>query len=65
MHLTYYDVFCIILVAMFCFICDVFLIVYFLFVVQLCRFTDLRSAVVLGGDRLEDQFASMHGNPDM
>lgn len=35
------------------------------FTKELGRFTGLKAAVVLGGDRLEDQFAALHGNPDI
>lgn len=35
------------------------------FTKELGRFTGLKAAVVLGGDRMEDQFAALHGNPDI
>ena len=38
-------------------------IVYFC--LQLGRYTNLRAEVILGGDRMEDQFAAIHENPDI
>ncbi|RDD43326.1 ATP-dependent RNA helicase DDX54 [Trichoplax sp. H2] len=35
------------------------------FVKELGRFTDLKTALVLGGDRMDDQFAAIHENPDI
>ncbi|KAI0241744.1 ATP-dependent RNA helicase DDX54 [Lamellibrachia satsuma] len=35
------------------------------FTKELGRFTRLKSAVILGGDRMEDQFAAIHENPDI
>uniref|UniRef100_A0A1X7TF89 RNA helicase n=2 Tax=Amphimedon queenslandica TaxID=400682 RepID=A0A1X7TF89_AMPQE len=35
------------------------------FTKELGRFTGLRAAVILGGDRIEDQFSTMHENPDI
>lgn len=35
------------------------------FVKDLGRFTDLKAAVVLGGDSMDDQFSALHGNPDI
>ncbi|CAH3019017.1 unnamed protein product [Porites evermanni] len=35
------------------------------FTKELGKFTGLKAAVVLGGDRMEDQFAALHGNPDI
>ncbi|XP_070534203.1 ATP-dependent RNA helicase DDX54-like [Ptychodera flava] len=35
------------------------------FTKELGKYTNLRSAVVLGGDRMEDQFAALHENPDI
>ena len=32
---------------------------------QLGRFTDLRPTLVLGGDKMDDQFLALHRNPDM
>ena len=32
---------------------------------QLGRFTDLRIACILGGDRMEDQFSALHESPDI
>lgn len=32
---------------------------------QLGKFTDVRSALLLGGDSMEEQFTALHGNPDM
>ncbi|XP_053381877.1 ATP-dependent RNA helicase DDX54-like [Mercenaria mercenaria] len=32
---------------------------------KLGKYTGLRAAVVLGGDRMEDQFAALHSNPDI
>lgn len=35
------------------------------FIKELGKFTGLKAAVVLGGDSMEDQFAAIHGNPDV
>lgn len=35
------------------------------FVKELGKFTNLRSAVVLGGDAMESQFSALHSNPDL
>ena len=35
------------------------------FVRELGKFTDLRSAVILGGDSMDEQFALLHGHPDV
>jgi ATP-dependent RNA helicase DDX54/DBP10 len=35
------------------------------FTKELGKFTDLRAALVVGGDSMEEQFANIHGNPDM
>ncbi|KAF2883077.1 hypothetical protein ILUMI_23090 [Ignelater luminosus] len=35
------------------------------FIKELGRFTDLKSAVILGGDSMESQFSVIHGNPDI
>ncbi|KAH3752967.1 hypothetical protein DPMN_187594 [Dreissena polymorpha] len=35
------------------------------FAKELGKYTGLRAAVVLGGDRMEDQFAALHANPDI
>ncbi|KAJ8408684.1 hypothetical protein AAFF_G00253190 [Aldrovandia affinis] len=35
------------------------------FVKELGRFTGLRTALILGGDRMDDQFAALHENPDI
>lgn len=35
------------------------------FTKELGRFTGLKAAVILGGDRMEDQFEALHGNPDI
>ncbi|XP_063172032.1 ATP-dependent RNA helicase DDX54 [Candoia aspera] len=35
------------------------------FTKELGRFTGLKTALVLGGDRMEDQFAALHENPDI
>jgi ATP-dependent RNA helicase DDX54/DBP10 len=32
---------------------------------ELAKFTDLRCALLVGGDSLEDQFVQMTSNPDM
>lgn len=32
---------------------------------QLGKFTDLKSTVILGGDNMEDQFEAIHENPDV
>lgn len=37
----------------------------FKFVKELGRFMSLRSVLVLGGDNMDEQFAAIHGNPDM
>ena len=37
----------------------------FKFAKELGRFTSLRAALVQGGDSLEDQFSTIHQNPDM
>nr|XP_054754482.1 LOW QUALITY PROTEIN: ATP-dependent RNA helicase DDX54-like [Lytechinus pictus] len=35
------------------------------FTKELSRYMDLRSEVILGGDRMDDQFAALHENPDI
>ncbi|XP_058014592.1 ATP-dependent RNA helicase DDX54 [Ahaetulla prasina] len=35
------------------------------FTKELGRFTGLKTALILGGDRMEDQFAALHENPDI
>ncbi|XP_075290580.1 ATP-dependent RNA helicase DDX54 [Opisthocomus hoazin] len=35
------------------------------FTKELGRFTGLRTALILGGDKMEDQFAALHENPDI
>ncbi|NXK73606.1 DDX54 helicase, partial [Amazona guildingii] len=35
------------------------------FTKELGKFTGLKSALVLGGDKMEDQFAALHENPDI
>nr|XP_033812268.1 ATP-dependent RNA helicase DDX54 [Geotrypetes seraphini] len=35
------------------------------FTKELGKFTGLKSALILGGDRMEDQFAALHENPDI
>lgn len=35
------------------------------FTKELGRFTDLKSAVILGGDRMDNQFSALHENPDI
>lgn len=35
------------------------------FVKELGRFLGLKSAVILGGDSMDDQFSALHGNPDI
>ncbi|XP_013383468.1 ATP-dependent RNA helicase DDX54 [Lingula anatina] len=35
------------------------------FTKELGKFTGLRSAVILGGDKMDDQFAALHENPDI
>ncbi|XP_031448047.1 ATP-dependent RNA helicase DDX54 [Phasianus colchicus] len=35
------------------------------FTKELGKFTGLRTALVLGGDKMEDQFAALHENPDI
>ncbi|XP_030767680.1 ATP-dependent RNA helicase DDX54 [Sitophilus oryzae] len=37
----------------------------FKFIKELGRFADLKPAVILGGDSMEDQFSAIHGNPDV
>ena len=37
----------------------------FKFSKELSKFTDLRAALVLGGDSIEEQFSAVHQNPDM
>lgn len=37
----------------------------FKFTKELGRFTDLKSALILGGDSIERQFATIHDNPDI
>jgi len=37
----------------------------FKFTKELGKFTNLRATLVLGGDRMEDQFAAIHENPDI
>ncbi|XP_025833848.1 ATP-dependent RNA helicase DDX54 [Agrilus planipennis] len=37
----------------------------FKFIKELGKFTGLKAAVVLGGDSMEEQFSSIHGNPDV
>ncbi len=32
---------------------------------QIGKYTGLRSAVILGGDSMEEQFAALHESPDM
>ena len=32
---------------------------------QLGKFTDLRTVLVVGGDSMEEQFSAIHGNPDV
>ena len=32
---------------------------------QLGKFTGLKAAVILGGDKMDDQFAALHDKPDM
>ena len=32
---------------------------------ELGRYTDLRAAVVLGGDSMDSQFEALHGSPDI
>lgn len=35
------------------------------FIKELGKFTDLKAAVILGGDSMENQFSAIHGNPDI
>lgn len=35
------------------------------FIKEIGRFIGLKSAVILGGDSMEDQFSALHGNPDV
>lgn len=35
------------------------------FIKEIGRCTDLKSAVILGGDSMESQFSAIHGNPDI
>ncbi|XP_076255680.1 ATP-dependent RNA helicase DDX54 isoform X2 [Rhynchophorus ferrugineus] len=35
------------------------------FIKELGKFADLKAAVILGGDSMEDQFSAIHGNPDI
>ena len=35
------------------------------FIKELGRFTDLQTAVILGGDSMDNQFSAIHGNPDV
>ncbi|XP_055461862.1 ATP-dependent RNA helicase DDX54 isoform X1 [Psammomys obesus] len=35
------------------------------FTKELGKFTNLKTALILGGDRMEDQFAALHENPDI
>ena len=35
------------------------------FIKELGKFTDLKAAVILGGDSMENQFNAIHGNPDI
>jgi ATP-dependent RNA helicase DDX54/DBP10 len=35
------------------------------FAKDLSKHTDLRAAVILGGDSMDQQFADLHGNPDI
>ncbi|XP_076437575.1 ATP-dependent RNA helicase DDX54-like [Babylonia areolata] len=35
------------------------------FTKELGKFMDLRAAVILGGDKMEDQFSALHQNPDI
>lgn len=37
----------------------------FKFTKELGRFTSLKLALVLGGDSMEEQFSTLHSNPDM
>jgi len=32
---------------------------------QLGKFTGLKTALILGGDKMDDQFAAVHENPDV
>lgn len=43
---------------------DLIFIINFLFD-QLGKYTSLKSAVILGGENMEDQFEALHGNPDI
>lgn len=35
------------------------------FIKELGKFTDLKAAVILGGDSMDSQFDLIHGNPDI
>lgn len=35
------------------------------FVKEMCKYTDLRTCALVGGDSMEDQFAALASNPDM
>lgn len=35
------------------------------FIKDLGKFMDLQAAVILGGDSMDEQFAAIHGNPDI
>lgn len=35
------------------------------FIKELGRFTTLRPVIILGGDSMDSQFSSLHGNPDI
>ena len=37
----------------------------FKFTKQFGKYCDFKAAVILGGDKIEDQFETMHENPDM
>ncbi|KAI1232975.1 hypothetical protein IHE44_0006163 [Lamprotornis superbus] len=37
----------------------------FFLTLQLGKFTGLKTALILGGDKMEDQFAALHENPDI
>ena len=34
-------------------------------ILQLGKFTDVRAALLVGGDSMEEQFTALHGNPDV
>ena len=34
-------------------------------ILQLGKFTGVRSALLVGGDSMEEQFTALHGNPDV